>query len=144
MSRLLCWLLFLSTCFGNCNNSQDLEIYHKYSKSLTGYSKQCALLSLIHLDLVDVCFKSYIGFSPACAHCWTENVKCDHQNCFGICLHSILTNQPNNYVNGSLNSCLQCDEDICGKEFLACAKVNRRNSGIITDIYRPDHQILKN
>ena len=43
-----------------------------------------------------------------------------------------------NIVNGKLNKCLQCDEDKSGPIFKWYAGRTRRNSGIHSEIDRPE------
>jgi hypothetical protein len=45
--------------------------------------------------------------------------------------------EPYNLEDGSLNSCLQCDEDISGAVFKTVAGRTRRNSGLASAICRP-------
>ena len=39
-----------------------------------------------------------------------------------------------------LNECLECDEKLCGPNFLHCAGANRRRLGIVSDIARDDDE----
>lgn len=47
---------------------------------------------------------------------------------------------PNNLPDGSLNPCLQCDEDESGPNFMYFSGRTRRNSGIPSSIERPPEQ----
>ncbi len=52
-----------------------------------------------------------------------------------------MTNKPNTNSDGTLNSCLQCDEDKSGPVFKFFSGRSRRNSGIKSEIDRPNDQI---
>jgi hypothetical protein len=56
-----------------------------------------------------------------------------------VCIRHLFT--PNNLDDGTLNPCLQCDEDKSGAVFKAHAARTRRNSGILSAIGRPDAQV---
>jgi len=49
--------------------------------------------------------------------------------------------EPSTKADGTLNECLQCDEDRSGPVFKATAGRTRRNSGIRSSIARPDDQV---
>ena len=59
------------------------------------------------------------------------------EHCREICLNSMLDAEPYNQEDGSLNQCLQCDEDVSGAVFKAMAGRTRRNSGLASAICRP-------
>ena len=44
-------------------------------------------------------------------------------------------------IDGKLNACLQCDEDKSGPVFKFFAGRTRRNSGIKSEIDRPEDQV---
>ena len=44
--------------------------------------------------------------------------------------------ESNNRGGAELNSCLECDEKLCGPAFIQCAGANRRRLGIESDIKR--------
>ncbi|CAF1616566.1 unnamed protein product [Didymodactylos carnosus] len=71
------------------------------------------------------------------AHCMT---KCAIVRTF-IIINILHVN--NTKPDGSLNDCLACDEDYCGKPFIVCSGANRRRSGIMSDIDRPQDAIWK-
>ena len=121
---------------GHCSNENDLTIYKKYNQVLTRDATHCSFFAFINNFLVQKCFENYIGFTKPCSICWTKNVICDYKKCMNICLNTIIKNKKNNNENGSLNTCLQCDETNCGPEFINCAGATRRRAGIVTDIHR--------
>ena len=75
-----------------------------------------------------------IGFSPQCALTWYYNIRNTGRHCLGVCLGSWLKREPLNRPDGSLNRCLQCDEDSSGPIFKYWAGRTRRNSGIRSEI----------
>ena len=134
---------------GECSTIVDIDIYEKTRLTLTSTSKTCAMLAFIGKSSVYDCFKKDVGFTNECNNCWTENVMCDLQYCKFTCLLSMMIDQKNNdnesylsrifgsYGNTEgLNSCLLCDEKMCGTDFTICAGANRRKSGITSDINR--------
>jgi len=54
-----------------------------------------------------------------------------------------ITDEPNNCPDGSLNDCLQCDEDESGPNFQFFSGRTRRNSGIHSAIDRPDEDVAE-
>ncbi len=106
-----------------------------------------------------------LGFSIECASIWKWNVENTRSKCLEVrdktcciyCLrmcHKMLTllssqvcllawihDDPNNNPDGSLNDCLQCDEDKSGPNFKYFAGRTRRNSGIPSSIQRPPEEV---
>lgn len=84
---------------------------------------------------------------PSCMDCWVDNIMCDSMTCKSHCWAKFLN--PKN-AGGDIvgepkwyefnKKCLACDEANCGPEFIKCAGANRRSTGIISDIKRPDNQ----
>lgn len=58
-----------------------------------------------------------------------------------LCIWSWITGEDNNKPDGSLNDCLQCDEDKSGPNFKFFSGRTRRNSGIPSAIERPPEQV---
>ena len=86
---------------------------------------------------VDACIQDSVGFSPPCSRTWAYNAINDGEHCRKICLTSLFHAEPYNLEDGSLNGCLQCDEDVSGPVFKATAGRTRRNSGVAAAICRP-------
>ncbi|MEO6028624.1 MAG: hypothetical protein ABIR79_17300 [Candidatus Binatia bacterium] len=129
-----------ATACGACSNAADVEVLRRTRDTLTLDARACGLrYFLIGRGAATRCLAP-VGFTPACADCWIDDMACAITHCTAICLWSRLTGEPNN-VNGKLNDCLQCDETQCGPEFGRCAGANRRRSGIVSDIERPAEQI---
>eukprot|EP01137_Pigoraptor_chileana_P009334 Opistho-2@57410 len=127
---------------GACSNHQDIDVYNVTRNNLTSITKRCAMLyTLLGEHAASKCMDK-VGMTVPCQECWMENIECDrHSKCFWICIKSTLRGDPTNKPDGSLNDCLQCDEDVCGPAFIGCAGANRRKSGIHSDIDRPGDQV---
>ena len=82
-----------------------------------------------------------IGFTTQCAEIWLYNTKNTREKCFGVCIWAWIMNIPFTKPDGSLNDCLQCDEDNSGPVFKYFSGRTRRNSGIRSEIDRPTDQI---
>lgn len=126
---------------GHCSNFNDIEIMKKTKETLTKTSTQCAIRGLfLGDDATEKCLNEKIGFTPSCSTCWSENVRCTRKHCRYTCLKSIIMREKNNYNDIQLNSCLECDEKLCGPAFIECAGANRRRLGIESDIKRDSKQ----
>lgn len=123
---------------GACSTLKDLSIYLK--EGLTAPVRRCSILGVISENLVLECLKK-IGFTDACSQIWMYNAMNTRKQCFWICMYSWLKNEPNTRPDGSLNECLQCDEDKSGLIFKYYSGRTRRNSGIHSEILRPGEQI---
>jgi len=123
---------------GQCTNDNDITIMKKTNETLTKTTTRCALRGLfLGAKQAESCVKEQIGFTQNCSTCWNENIQCTLEKCVFTCLKSQIFREPNN--NGKyLNSCLECDEKLCGSSFLSCAGANRRRLGIQTDIQRDE------
>ena len=76
-----------------------------------------------------------MGFTSACAEIWTYNTVNTRNECLDVCLTAL--SEAYHKEDGSLNDCIQCDEDISGPVFKAVAGRTRRNSGLATALCRP-------
>jgi hypothetical protein len=123
---------------GACSTLKDLSIYLK--EGLTSPVRRCGILGIISKKLVIKCLRK-IGFTDACSQIWLYNTINTRKNCFWICIYSWLKREPNTKPDGSLNECLKCDEDKSGLIFKYFSGRTRRNSGIHSEIHRPDEQI---
>lgn len=122
---------------GTCSTLQDLAVYLQYP-DLTAVSVRCSFL--FTQGLVTRCLEQY-GFTRPCALTWYYNIRHTRRRCFAVCLRSRLTREPSNRPDGSLNPCLQCDEEESGPVFKKTAGRTRRNSGIVSSIRRDDREI---
>jgi len=125
---------------GACSSLQDLGVYIR--QNLTDSTRECGLLSSISHSMMRNCLLD-LGFSLPCVTIWEWNILNTKSNCFVECMWSYITNEPFNKPDGSLNDCLQCDEDLSGPNFKFFAGRTRRNSGIPSSIYRPPETIYQ-
>ena len=77
-----------------------------------------------------------LGFTPACAETWYFNARNTGRRCYAVCIRAWASGEPSNRTDGSLNSCLACDEAFSGPVFKQVAGRTRRNSGIASSIGR--------
>lgn len=131
---------------GSCSSLQDLAVYLEMT-DLTTPARQCA--RKWGFDRVRACMVERIGLTPACAESWAWNARNTRRECRSACVETygllnLLLHRypaPNNQEDGSLNACLQCDEDRSGPGFRYSAGRTRRNSGISSAILRPEHAL---
>ena len=123
---------------GHCSTLQDMSIMGYTKESLTRDSTDCAKRSFFGKEAVRSCMEEKVGFTSSCNDCWVDNVMCTLKSCAFTCIKSVFLKGESNNVDGSkeLNACLECDEKMCGPQFIQCAGANRRRSGIISDIGR--------
>ena len=79
-------------------------------------TRMCGFLGTVSSALMHDCLMA-LGFSEPCVTIWEFNILNTKQECFEVCLLSYITSEPNNKPDGSLNDCLQCDEDKSGPNF---------------------------
>lgn len=123
---------------GVCSTTVDLAVY--LAKNLTVPVRKCAMKTVLSNKWALDCLKA-LGFSDNCANIWLDNSLNTRKHCFGVCMKSWLENEPFNLPDGSLNACLQCDEDQSGPVFQFFSGRTRRNSGIVSSIERPGDQV---
>ncbi len=129
---------------GTCSTLQDLAVYG--SLDLTVMGKTCS--KRLTPAAKKACMQE-IGFTEPCAETWAWNAGKTAQACALTCiktyglLNVILGTEsvPPTDANGNLNACLQCDETMAGPGFQYAAGRTRRDSGIISEIARPDEQV---
>ena len=129
---------------GACSSLQDLAVYGELD--LTVMAKTCSK----RWSLADkkACMQQ-IGLTDACAESWAYNAQQTAQSCALVCVNTygllpLLKGEENVQPvdeNGELNACLLCDEMMSGPGFQFSAGRIRRNSGIISEIDRPDDQV---
>lgn len=124
---------------GECSNWNDMKILSDTKTTLTRRSRVCAAKGFLGgKGAVTDCIKEHVDFTEPCRDCWVDDIQCTFSYCMFTCLKSIYILGESNDHHGSLNSCLECDERMCGPAFIECAGVNRRRLGILTDIHRDD------
>ncbi len=119
------------THFGHCGVCSTLANLAAYMRQndLTKPVRACASAS------DDVACLQGLGFDLPCAQIWAYNTNNTRNACLQVCLDNFTS--PYNQTDGSLNPCLQCDEDMSGPVFKAVAGRTRRNSGLPNAICRP-------
>eukprot|EP00794_Sanderia_malayensis_P004576 gene4576-5178_t len=123
---------------GACSNVKDLAVYLELN--LTEPVRKCAFRAVFSKSWARNCIKE-IGFTDQCVDIWLYNSINTRKECFWICMWDWMTGKPNNNPDGSLNKCLQCDEDKSGPVFKYFSGRTRRNSGIESAIHRPGQQV---
>jgi len=123
---------------GACSSLQDLGVYIR--QNLTDSTRECGLLGSLSSSLMRDCLLG-LGFSLPCVTIWEWNIINTKEECFQVCMWSYITGEPNNKPDGSLNDCLQCDEDKSGPNFKYFSGRTRRNSGIPSAIQRPPDEV---
>lgn len=119
---------------GMCSSLQDLAVYIR-TPDLTEPVRACGLESFgADIEVTMGCLEG-LGFSEACAQIWAFNTRNTQVECLLECLAALESNY--NEADGSLNPCLQCDEDQSGPVFKAVSGRTRRNSGLSSAICRP-------
>lgn len=124
---------------GQCSTPVDIEIMALTKKTLTDDTKNCGMQSFFGgREAVEQCMEEKIGFTPDCNDCWVDNVMCTKQHCKFTCIRTLYILRENNNKDkpDELNSCLKCDEVMCGPKFIECSGANRRRLGITSDIGR--------
>lgn len=123
---------------GACSNLNDLAVY--LSDGLTAPVRKCGFLSIISKKLSLNCLKN-LGFTHACVQIWFFNSVNTRENCFTTCMVSWMKNEPFADKDGKLNECINCDEVVSGPVFKYFSGRTRRNSGIESEIKRPNEQV---
>lgn len=124
---------------GKCSTTKDLYVY--LTTDLTRPVRKCGLKYFYSHQKMKRCIKN-LGFTDACTEVWYWNTLNTKKHCLEKCLWSYITKEKF-VINGQLNACLQCDEDISGPIFKYESGRTRRNSGIHSEIDRPDDQVYK-
>ena len=119
---------------GACSTLQDLAVYLERT-DLTAPVRRCGMQAGT-LGCIEA-----LGFTHACAKIWDFNVQNTKRECFGVCMRSWMSAEPSTKADGTLNDCLQCDEDRSGPVFKTVAGRTRRNSGLQSSIPRPSEQV---
>ncbi|HVL00453.1 MAG TPA: hypothetical protein VM553_11610 [Dongiaceae bacterium] len=129
---------------GACSTLQDLAVYGELD--LTVMAKVCS--KRFSLAEKKACMQQ-IGFTEACAESWAYNGQKTAQSCSLVCIRTygllpLLKGEesvPPVNEQGELNACLLCDERMSGPGFQYSAGRTRRNSGILSEIDRPDEEV---
>lgn len=119
---------------GVCSTLTDLSVYIE-NQDLTEPVRQCGLDHLAGTQDEHVGCLQKLGFTLPCAQVWYYNTLHTRGACTIPCFSQV--NAPFHKPDGSLNECLQCDEDKSGPVFKAVAGRTRRNSGLANALCRP-------
>lgn len=119
---------------GVCSTLADLSVYIEH-QDLTEPVRKCGLDHLAGSQDEHVACLQKLGFTLPCAQVWYFNTRNTRAVCALECFSQI--NAPFHKPDGSLNTCLQCDEDKSGPVFKAEAGRTRRNSGLANALCRP-------
>lgn len=119
---------------GVCSTLADLAVYMAVN-DLTEPVRQCRLDHLGDAAEEHLACLEALGFTTPCAWAWYWNTLHTQEACLAECLAAL--DAPYHQPDGSLNDCLQCDEDASGPVFKAVAGRTRRNTGLPNAICRP-------
>jgi hypothetical protein len=125
---------------GLCSPLADLAVYMRYP-DLTAPVRDCGLANLTGTEQSHVQCLQDLGFDLPCAQIWYYNTIHTGQLCAGPCFSAI--GDPYHFPDGSLNDCLQCDEDKSGPVFKAVAGRTRRNTGLASALCRPCEEVQR-
>lgn len=123
---------------GLCSGLNNLAVYID-QQDLTEPVRQCGLLAIREGDAAQFDCLLALGFDAPCAQIWQFNTKHTQLKCLGVCLAAL--DDPYHLPDGSLNACLQCDEEESGPVFKAVAGRTRRNSGLPNALCRPCSEV---
>jgi hypothetical protein len=118
---------------GVCSTLGNLAVYMA-NDDLTAPVRNCGLD-----PPTDVACLQQLGFDLPCAQAWAYDTDNTRSLCLDTCAPVLY--DPYNTPDGSLNPCIQCDEDQSGPIFKAVAGRTRRNSGVPNAICRPCSQV---
>lgn len=119
---------------GVCSTLADLAVYIE-RPDLTEPVRACGLAHLTDpIEDLASCVEG-LGFTPVCAQIWAYNTVHTRAACGATCF--ALLDAAYHEPDGSLNDCLQCDEEQSGAVFLAVAGRTRRNTGVPSSMCRP-------
>ena len=127
---------------GVCSPLADLAVYIRET-DLTAPARACATATSPDAsdggDSATVACLEALGFDRPCAQAWAFDSAHTRETCLAVCIANLTT--PYNLEDGSLNPCIQCDEDQSGPVFKAVAGRTRRNSGLANAICRPCSEV---
>ncbi len=123
---------------GVCSTLKDLAVYMR-ENDLTAPVRECGLTHATGSAEQHVACIEALGFDRPCAQIWYFNSIHTRGLCAEPCFAAL--SAPYNQTDGSLNACLQCDEDKSGEVFKAVAGRTRRNTGIANAIARPCSEV---
>mmetsp|Transcript_1006 Transcript_1006/g.1474 ORF Transcript_1006/g.1474 Transcript_1006/m.1474 type:complete len:282 (+) Transcript_1006:331-1176(+) len=131
---------------GLCSTEQDTNALHIRSKNMTMIASGNALLYLALGEYAYNMFatSSIVGFSEGCAWCWLQATQCNIAHCARYCFfnwQNPLSTSSTKPGTVELNECMHCDEVFCSAYYLQSCGANRRTSGVVSDIDRPNRYV---
>ncbi len=123
---------------GVCSTLANLAVYLR-ENDLGKPVRSCAFATDTDGGDPDVYCLEKLGFDLPCAQIWSFNTKHTSNACLQPCVANFTA--PYNLPDGTLNPCLQCDEDQSGPVFKGVAGRTRRNSGVPNAICRPCSEV---
>lgn len=123
---------------GLCSTLADLSVYMR-ELDLTTPVRDCGIKYLSGPADAHVQCLQDLGFTKPCAQIWYYNTVHTREVCELPCFSTL--GKPYQLEDGSLNECLQCDEDKSGPIFKAIAGRTRRNTGIASALCRPCSEV---
>ena len=123
---------------GRCSSLANLAVYMRYP-DLTAPVRDCGIKGLNGDEALQLACLEKLGFEHACAQIWSYNTSHTRKACFDTCIAALGATYQ--LPDGSLNPCLQCDEDQSGAVFKAVAGRTRRNTGIASALCRPCSEV---
>ena len=125
---------------GLCSPLQDLAVYMR-NPDLTQPVREGGIIGLSQGEEAQQACLRELGFTEPCAQIWGFNTTHTRTVCLQTCLD--LLDAPYHEPDGSLNACLQCDEDMSGPVFKAVAGRTRRNTGLASALCRPCDEVRR-
>jgi hypothetical protein len=119
---------------GQCSSLQNLAVYMG-NPDLTDPVRSCGIEGIVAGEEANIECLMEIGFDRPCAQIWYFNTQNTRTLCLDVCLEAL--DSPHHREDGSLNDCIQCDEDNSGPVFKAVSGRTRRNSGLPSALCRP-------
>jgi hypothetical protein len=124
---------------GVCSTLENLAVYVQ-NEDLTAPVRQCGLDGISNGKDANIACLQELGFDLPCAQIWYFNTENTRNSCFEPCIAAL--NEAYHLPDGSLNACLQCDEENSGPIFKAIAGRTRRNSGLANALCRPCSEVM--
>ena len=121
------------TC-GLCSSLKNLAVYMR-NPDLTDPVRDCGIKGMLEGEEANIECLMDIGFDEPCAQIWYFNTKHTRELCLEVCMSAL--DSPHHQPDGTLNDCIQCDEDESGPIFKAISGRTRRNSGLPSGLCRP-------
>ena len=133
------WITHSGAC-GQCSSLANLAVYLR-RPDLTEPVRSCGLDGILDGEQANIECLMALGFDEACAQIWYYNTNHTRTECLDVCLAEL--ENPNHLPDGSLNPCIQCDEDESGAVFKAVSGRTRRNSGLPSALCRPCDSVYR-